>query len=178
LRRYRGAEKRSRGIAVREELTDEWRRRGIRQEREFSILTAEISNATFGMTPSEYKRFKGLKHQELRDHMDDLELIFTMLGEAATTEIARNRDARGFPENNEAAKKGGGIAGGARKNLENESGRAVSSSDNYLDTPESVARREINKGPDVAFPKMLGQKGRPVITGEKPGKKRHSKEEE
>ena len=118
-------EKRARGIAVREELTDEWRRRGIDEGREYSILTAEISNATFGMTPAEYKRFKGLGGQELRDHMNDLELIFTMLGEAATTEIARNKDAQGFPENTDAARKGGGIAGGARRNLKKESGRAV-----------------------------------------------------
>lgn len=171
-------EKRSRGIAVREELTDEWRRRGIRQDREFSILTAEISNATFGMTPSEYKRFKGLSHQELRDHMNDLELIFTMLGEAATTEIARNRDARGFPENEDAAKKGGGIAGGARKRLESESGRAVSSPGNYLEIPESEARGEIKKGSVTAFPKMLGENGHGVETKEKSGKKRHRKEED
>lgn len=171
-------EKRSRGIAVREELTDEWRRRGIRQDREFSILTAEISNATFGMTPSEYKRFKGLGRQELRDHMNDLELIFTMLGEAATTEIARNRDAVGFPENRDVAKKGGRIAGGARKRLERESGRAVSSPTNYLETRESDAHREIKDDSHPALPVIPGEKARPAKKGDKSRKKRRNAEEE
>ena len=93
-------EKRVRGIAIRDELTDEWQKRGVKNDREFAILTAEISKATFGMTPKEYQEFKGLKKENLRDHMNDLELIFTMLGEASTTKIARGRDARGFPENN------------------------------------------------------------------------------
>lgn len=84
-------EKRVRGIAVRDELTDEWRRRGIREQQDFALLTAEISKATFGLTLSDYKKLKGLMRENLRDHMTDLELIFTMLGEAATTEIARNR---------------------------------------------------------------------------------------
>ncbi len=84
-------EKRMRGIAIREELTDEWQKRGVKQNKEFEILTAEISEATFGMKPSEYKKFKGLKRENLRDHMTDLELIFSMLGEASTTEIARNK---------------------------------------------------------------------------------------
>ena len=84
-------DKRLRGIAIRQNLTDEWKRRGITTEQDFAILTAEISKATFGMTPSEYKEFKGLtkKSQNLRDHMDDLELIFTMLGERVTTEISQ-----------------------------------------------------------------------------------------
>jgi DNA-damage-inducible protein D len=89
-------EKRMRGIAVREELTDEWKERGVKEEPEYAILTAEISKATFGLTPSQYKRLKGLKRENLRDHMNDLELIFNMLGEAATTEIAKEKDARGF----------------------------------------------------------------------------------
>jgi len=138
-------EKRSRGIAVRNELTDEWEKREIGGDREYAILTAEISMATFGMTPAEYKRHKSLSRENLRDHMNDLELIFTMLGEAATTEIARNRDARGFPENKEAAHKGGTIAGGARVKLEKESGRSVASPDNYLEAPESVKRIEKRK---------------------------------
>ena len=103
-------EKRMRGIAIREELTDEWKNRGVKEEPEYSILTAEISKATFGLTPSQYKRFKGLKRQNLRDHMNDLELIFSMLGEAATTEITRNRDAQGFGENKSAAIEGGEVA--------------------------------------------------------------------
>jgi len=125
-------EKRMRGIAIREELTDEWQKRGVKKDREFSILTAEISKATFGMTPREYKGHKNLKRENLRDHMTDLELIFSMLGEAATTEITRNRDAKGFDENKVAAQKGRKIAGDARKKLEVESGRKVISKKNYL----------------------------------------------
>lgn len=98
-------EKRMRGIAIREELTQEWRKRDIKEDQEFSILTAEISQATFGMTPSKYKSLKGIKKENLRDHMNDLELIFSTLGEAATTEIARSRDAQGFDENGDAAQR-------------------------------------------------------------------------
>ena len=87
-------EKRMRSIAIRDELTDEWKKRGVREQREYAILTAEISQATFGLTPSQYAEFKRLRRENLRDHMTDLELIFSMLGEAATTEIARNRDAQ------------------------------------------------------------------------------------
>jgi len=129
-------EKRMRGIAVREELTDEWQKRGVKEAPEYAILTAEISKAAFNMTPSEYKKHKGLKRENLRDHMTDLELIFSMLGEASTTEIARTRDSKGFDENKEAAKDGGGVAGRARKDLENESGRKVISKKNYLEEPE------------------------------------------
>ncbi len=121
-----------RGIEVRETLTDEWKKRNVGGEREYAILTAEISKATFGMTPAGYKKFKGLKRENLRDHMDDLELIFSMLGEASTTEIARNKDAQGFIQNKTAAKKGGKIAGDARKQLEIESGRKVSTSKNFI----------------------------------------------
>lgn len=133
-------EKRLRGIAVRDELTDEWDKRGIETDMEFSILTAEISKATFGLTPSEYLVLKGLKNQTLRDHMNDLELIFTMLGEAATTEIARTKDARGFSENKAAARKGGKISGDARQDLEKETGKRIVSSENYLDVPEKIKR--------------------------------------
>jgi len=125
-------EKRIRGIQVREELTDEWKNRGVKEDKEYSILTAEISKATFGLTPSEYKEFKGLKRENLRDHMTELELIFTMLGEASTKEIAQNTDAQGFEENKTAAQKGGKIAGDARKQLEIESGKRVVTSENYL----------------------------------------------
>ena len=92
-------EKRMRSIAIRDELTDEWKKRGVKEQREYAILTAEISQATFGLTPSEYAEFKRLKRENLRDHMNDLELIFSMLGEAATTEITRTRDAQGYPQN-------------------------------------------------------------------------------
>jgi hypothetical protein len=125
-------EKRMRGIEVRETLTSEWKNRGVKEGREYSILTAEISKATFGMTPSEYQKLKGLSRENLRDHMSDLELIFTMLGEASTTEIAKNKDARGFIENKMAAQAGGAVAGKARKDLEIKSGKKVSTSKNYL----------------------------------------------
>jgi len=135
-------EKRMRGIAVRAELTEEWKNRDVGDSREYAILTAEISKAAFGVTPSEYKQLKGLQRENLRDHMDDLELIFSMLGEAATTEISRTKDAQGFDENRTAAHKGGKIAGDAREKLEKESGRKVVSGDNYLDVPEKQKRLE------------------------------------
>ncbi len=125
-------EKRVRGIAVRDELTDEWQKRGIQDQRDFAILTGEISKATFGLTPADYKKLKGLKRENLRDHMTDLELIFTMLGEAATTEIARNKNAQGLLKNKLAAKAGGTVAGNARRQLEAKSGRKVITRDNYL----------------------------------------------
>ncbi len=134
-------EKRMRGIAIREELTDEWQKRGVKEDQEFSILTAEISKATFGLTPAEYKEHKRLKRENLRDHMNDLELIFSMLGEASTTEITRNKDAQGFVENKDAAQRGGKIAGDARKKLEIESGRRVVSKENYL--PEKPQRKQL-----------------------------------
>jgi hypothetical protein len=125
-------EKRMRSIAIRDELTDEWKKRGVKEQREYAILTAEISLATFGLTPTQYAEFKRLKRENLRDHMTDLELIFSMLGEAATTEIARNRDAQGFPQNKQAARSGGKVAGNARRELEKKSGRKVVSRENYL----------------------------------------------
>lgn len=125
-------EKRVRGIAVRDELTSEWQKRGIQDQKDFAILTGEISKATFGLTPADYKKLKGLKRENLRDHMTDLELIFTMLGEAATTEIARNKDAQGLLKNKQAAQEGGSVAGNARRQLEAKSGRKVITRDNYL----------------------------------------------
>lgn len=125
-------EKRMRSIAIREELTDEWKDRGIQEQKNYAILTAEISKAAFGITPTQYRKLKGLKRHNLRDHMNDLELIFSMLGEAATTEIARNKDTQGFDENKQAAIEGGSVAGTARKDLEAKSGRKVVSSENYL----------------------------------------------
>lgn len=140
-------EKRVRGIAVRDELTNEWKKRGVKEGLDYAILTSEISKATFGLTPSDYKKFKELsKPQEnLRDHMTDLELIFTMLGEASTTEIARTKDAQGFPENKKAAKEGGSVAGKARKDLEKKSGRKVVTNQNYKSLSEKD-RRKLNKG--------------------------------
>ncbi|MBI1934888.1 Bro-N domain-containing protein [Candidatus Woesearchaeota archaeon] len=133
-------EKRVRGIAVRDELTKEWKNRGVNEGKEFAILTSEISKATFGLTPKKYKKIKGLKAENLRDHMNDLELIFTMLGEASTTRIAQNKDAKGFVQNKLAAKEGGLVAGIARKELERKSGQKVSSRDNYLKEPEKKKR--------------------------------------
>jgi len=121
-----------RSIAIRDELTDEWKKRGVKEQREYAILTAEISKATFGLTPTEYAEFKRLKRENLRDHMTDLELIFSMLGEAATTEIARNCDTQGLPQNQQAAHDGGGVAGNARRELGKKSGRKVVTSENYL----------------------------------------------
>ena len=135
-------EKRMRGIAIRAELTDEWKNRGVKEDREYSILTAEISKAAFGLTPTEYKDLKGLQRENLRDHMTDLELIFSMLGEAATTEITKSKDTQGFHENKVAAHKGGKIAGDARKKLEKESGKKVVSKENYLATPQKKKKLE------------------------------------
>jgi hypothetical protein len=129
-------EKRMRGIAIREELTDEWKKRNVKEDAEYAILTAEISKAAFGLTPSQYKRLKGLKRENLRDHFNDLELIFSMLGEAATTEITRTKDAQGFIEAKGAAHEGGEVAGKARKDLESKTGKRVVSKQNYLQTPQ------------------------------------------
>ncbi|HZX12616.1 MAG TPA: Bro-N domain-containing protein [Candidatus Nanoarchaeia archaeon] len=133
-------ERRVRGIAIRDELTGEWDKRAIKTEREYAILTAEISKATFGLTPSEYKELKGLKRENLRDHMTDLELIFSMLGEAATTEITKNKNVEGFDEGKKAAQEGGAVAGRARRDLETKSGRRVITSENYVERAESVKR--------------------------------------
>ncbi|MFA7346516.1 MAG: Bro-N domain-containing protein [Desulfurivibrionaceae bacterium] len=138
-------EKRVRGIAVRAELTDEWKKRGVKDEPEYAILTSEISKAAFGLTPTEYKNLKGLERENLRDHMTDLELIFSMLGEAATTEITRRHDAQGFGENKTAARKGGRIAGEARENLEKETGEKVVTPENYLVEPEGRKRLAAKK---------------------------------
>jgi len=137
-------EKRMRSIAIREELTEEWKNRGVKEQKEYSILTAEISKATFGLTPSEYKKVKGLKSQNLRDHMTDLELIFSMLGEASTTEIVKTQNSKGFIQNHKAAKQGGAVAGNARRELESRTGKKVVSKDNYL--AEGKKTKQLNKG--------------------------------
>ena len=142
-------EKRMRGIEIRETLTDEWKKRDVGADREYAILTAEISKATFGMTPSQYKKFKRLKRENLRDHMDDMELIFTMLGEAATTRIAKAKNSRGFPENKRVSREGGAVAGNARQELEQKSGQKVSTRRNYLRSPQN--KKLLN--PKVAPPK-------------------------
>ena len=139
-------EKRMRSIAIREELTEEWKNRGVKEQLEYAILTAEISKATFGLTPTEYKKVKGLKSQNLRDHMTDLELIFSMLGEASTTEIVKTKNPKGFIENKKAARQGGNVAGNARKELEQRTGKKIVSKENYL--PESTKPKQLKKGED------------------------------
>jgi len=128
-------DKRLRGIAIRQNLTDEWQERGIQEHKDFAILTAEISKATFGMTPSEYKTHKNLPQKSkanLRDHMDDLELIFTMLGERVTTEISQEEKPDTFSKSKKIAQRGGSVAGNARKQTEKELGRKISTKENYL----------------------------------------------
>lgn len=136
-------EKRMRSIAIREELTEEWKNRGVKEQLEYSILTAEISKATFGLTPSEYKVVKGLKSQNLREHMTDLELIFSMLGEASTTAIVKTRNPKGFVQNKIVANQGGTIAGDARKALELKTGERVVSEDNFL--PETKKKSKLKR---------------------------------
>ena len=125
-------EKRMRGIAIREELTDEWKDRGAKIQKDYEILTAEISKATFGIIPSQYKKLKGLKRENLRDHMDDFELILTMLGERTTTEIHRDENSKGMPKLKKDAKSGGNVARGARKLLEKQLKRSIVTGKNYL----------------------------------------------
>ncbi len=134
-------EKRMRGIAIREELTDEWRQRGAESDRDYSILTAEISKATFGLTPSEYKDMKNLKRENLRDHMTDLELIFSMLGERSTTEITKTRDSKGMVELKEDAVEGGEIAGEARMKLEKKLNRSIITKNNFL--PKKTQEKKL-----------------------------------
>jgi DNA-damage-inducible protein D len=142
LKGYSGdwIEKRMRGIAIREELTDEWKNRGAKEQRDYEILTAEISKATFGVTPSQYKKLKGLRRESLRDHMDDFELIFNMLGERSTTEIHRQEKSEGMPKLAQDAHRGGRVAGNAKKELERELGRSVVTKKNFLQKPEDKKR--------------------------------------
>ncbi len=133
-------EKRMRGIAVHEELTEEWKTRGVKEGQDFAILTAEISKATFGVTPSEHKKAKSLQRENLCDHMTDLELIFTMLGEASTSAITRSREAQGFTAAQAAAREGGNVAGLARRKLEQETGKHVLSPENVLTQPEHTKK--------------------------------------
>ncbi len=129
-------DKRLRGIAIRQNLTDEWRERGITEQRDYAILTAEISRATFGMTPSEYREYKNLpikSKTNLRDHMTDLELIFTMLGERVTTEISTTEKPSSLHESKKVAQRGGKVAGNARKETEKELGKSVITKKNLIE---------------------------------------------
>jgi len=125
-------EKRLRGIAIRQELTDEWKGREVTEEKEFAILTNEISKTAFGKTVEEYKELKGLKKQNLRDHMTDWELILTMVGEKATTDITKAKDSQGFEECKDSAIEGGKIAQSTRKQIEEKTGKSIVSKDNFL----------------------------------------------
>ena len=143
-------DKRLRGIAIRQNLTDEWKERGIREERDFAILTAEIARATFGVTPSEHRAIKRLtkKGQNLRDHMTDLELIFTMLGERVTTEISQQEKPDTFAESKQVARRGGNVAGVARRETERELGHSVVSGQNFLDrNPDGLIEDTIGLRP-------------------------------
>ena len=135
-------EKRMRSIAIREELTDEWKSKGVKEHKEYAILTAEISKATFGISPKDHKSIKGLKSQNLRDHMSDLELIFSMLGEASTNAIVQTKNPVGFVENKKVAKQGGNVAGNARKELEEKTGKKVVSKANYLEL-KSIDKKKL-----------------------------------
>ena len=136
-------DKRLRGIAIRQDLTDEWKKRNVKSKTGFAILTGEISKATFGLTPNQYKEYKNLTTQNLRDHMDDIELVLTMLGEATTNRITQTRDSKKFVELKTDAKDGGTIAGTTRKNIENTIKKSVVTKENYLDKPEKQKRKEL-----------------------------------
>ena len=141
-------DKRLRGIAIRQELTDEWKERGIEEQKDFAILTAEISKATFGMTPNEYKKFKNLPKESnanLRDHMNDLELIFTMLGERMTTELSQEEKPETFTKSKDVAKRGGKVAGNARADAEKELERPVTTRQNYLSITDKKKKIQESK---------------------------------
>ncbi len=137
---------RLKAIETRKELTDEWKKRDVKEGQEYAILTAEIAKATFGLTPNEHKQLKNLEKQNLRDHMTKLELIFTMLGEEMTRAIAVRDDAQGFVENQEAALKGGKGAGKALKNAEEYTGIKVVSRQNFLEQSENLIQDELPEG--------------------------------
>ena len=124
-------EKRSRGIAVRHSLTDEWRDRGIKRGTEYAILTNEIMESTFGLKVDDYKKVKGLESENLRDHMNDMELILTMLGEATTTELTKVRDSKGFVPLKKDANDGGSIAGRTRDDIEKQTGKKIVNPNNF-----------------------------------------------
>ncbi|MDP2749717.1 MAG: Bro-N domain-containing protein [Nanoarchaeota archaeon] len=134
-----------RGLAVRPNLTDEWTKRGIEKNEDFAILTAEISKATFGMAPNEYKKFKGIEKENLRDHMNDLELIFTMLGEASTAELEKVKNPDRFEEHKKLSKEGGDVAKKARLELESKTKRPIISSENYIQEPEREKRKRLQE---------------------------------
>jgi DNA-damage-inducible protein D len=134
-------DKRTRGIAVRQDLTDEWKNRGVWDDREFAILTNEIMQGAFDLKVDEYKKIKGIERENLRDHMTDIELILTMLGEATTTKITKDRDSKGFVPLKKDARDGGAVAGRTRKDIERQSGSPVVSSRNYKELPHKGRKK-------------------------------------
>jgi hypothetical protein len=140
-------DKRLRGIAIRQDLTGEWKNRGVKEKTDFAILTNEISTATFGKTIKEYKEFKSLEkpNQNLRDHMTDWELILTMLGEKATNDITITKDAKTFPKLKSIAKDGGNIAKNTRTELENKIGKSLLSKKNYIYISKNKKKLENRK---------------------------------
>ena len=133
-------ENRMRGIVIREELTDEWDKRGVKDDEGYAILTAEISQATFGVTPSQYRKLKKLKRENLRDHMDDFELLLTSLGERTTKEIHKNENSMGMEKLAKDAKVGGIIAGNTRKAIEKKLGRSIVSQKNFLPNKKKIKK--------------------------------------
>lgn len=134
-------DKRLRGIAVRQDLTDEWKQRGVNNSQEFAILTNEIMQGTFALKVDEYKQVKALARENLRDHMTDIELILTMLAEATTTKLHRDRDSKGMTPLKKDAKDGGAVAGRTRKDIEKQSGKPVISPDNF----KQLAGKRVKK---------------------------------
>ena len=136
-------DKRLRGIAIRQDLTGEWKSRGVQEEKDFAILTNEISKATFGKTVGEYRQFKGLEkpNQSLRDHMTDWELILTMIGEKATTDITVAKDAKEFPQLKQTAQEGGDIAKNTRAEIEQKTGKSIIARENYLHLTEGKRKK-------------------------------------
>jgi hypothetical protein len=126
-------------IQVRKELTDEWDDRGIKQGREYAILTDEITRAWSSMTTRQYKNLKGLKKENLRDNMSTLELVLNMLAEATTTEISKTTEPKSFEENRQVAQRGGRIAGNARKEIEADTGKPVITNKNAVDFPRLIS---------------------------------------
>ena len=138
-------DKRLRGIAVRQDLTDEWNDRGAKDSLDFAILTNEIMNGAFDLKVEEYKQIKGLERENLRDHMTDIELILTMLGEATTTKLHRDRDSQGFDPLKKDAKDGGAVAGRTRKDIETQTGKPVISGDNFKQL-DARKQKKLNGG--------------------------------
>jgi DNA-damage-inducible protein D len=134
-------DKRMRGIAVRQDLTEEWKTRGASTSLEYAILTNEIMQGAFELKVEEYKEVKGLERENLRDHMTDIELILTMLAEATTTKLHRDRDSRGFEPLKKDAQDGGAVAGRTRKDIEDKSGKPVVSDENFKRLPGKRQKR-------------------------------------